>query len=76
MKLTRREREIFYWLSKGRSNRNIAENLFISPKTVANHNYNIRRKLDMKHRSELLSFAIRIACREGRFSNPNRGFFY
>lgn len=57
--LTDREREVLVLVAKGRTNREIAELLHISPKTVDFHRTNLMRKLDMHSRTELTRYAIR-----------------
>ena len=57
--LTDREHEVFTMLAEGASNNEIAEALFISPKTVERHRENIMRKLNLHSRSDLVRYAIR-----------------
>ncbi len=54
-KLTKREIEIFELLIKGKTNKEIAQELFISVETVKWHLSNIYQKLDVKNRSEAIS---------------------
>ncbi|HWO72787.1 MAG TPA: LuxR C-terminal-related transcriptional regulator [Dehalococcoidia bacterium] len=56
--LTRRELVILALLSEGHSNRNIAEMLTISEKTVARHLTNIYTKLGLSSRTEAVRFAF------------------
>lgn len=58
-KLTRRERDILEMLVKGNSNKEIAELLYISEKTVKNHLTNIFRKLSVKDRTQAAVYALR-----------------
>ena len=58
--LTDREKEILKLLGEGRSNREIAELLHLSVKTVMGHRANIMEKLDIHNRTELVKFTIRI----------------
>lgn len=58
--LTSREQEIMVLLAQGLSNKQIAEKLFISPKTVENHRSNILRKLDLHNTLELVRYAARL----------------
>ena len=60
--LTRREREVYGLLAKGRSNREIADTLVISEVTAKVHVRNVLRKLNVRNRTEA---AIR-AARENR----------
>ena len=57
--LTDREREILTLVAEGHTNREIAENLFISVKTVETHKANIMEKLNLHKRAELVKYAIR-----------------
>jgi DNA-binding CsgD family transcriptional regulator len=50
--LSRREREVLRLVSAGRTNREIAGDLFLSPRTVDMHVRNILRKLDCRSRVE------------------------
>lgn len=56
--LTDREFEILQLLGEARSNREIAELLQLSPKTVETHRLNLIRKLKLKTATELLRFAL------------------
>jgi DNA-binding CsgD family transcriptional regulator len=51
--ITPREREILPLLLEGTNSREIADTLFVSPKTVENHVYNIYQKLGVKNRVQL-----------------------
>ena len=55
--LTRREREILGWVAQGATNRDIAEALFISPKTVSVHVSALLRKFGVSGRGDLHSVA-------------------
>ena len=57
--LSRRERQVFVLLADGKSIKHIAEKLFISPKTVESHKYNILAKLGASNITELTKFAIK-----------------
>ncbi len=52
--LTEREREILVLIAQGKNNATIAHELFLSPKTVANHVSNIFAKLQVADRSEAI----------------------
>ncbi|MHB1361040.1 MAG: response regulator [Thermoleophilia bacterium] len=57
--LTDREREILTHVAEGYTNREIAESLFISVKTVETHKANIMEKLNLHKRAELVKYAIK-----------------
>jgi two-component system response regulator NreC len=57
--LTDREHQVLTYLAEGNSNGEIAEALFISPKTVERHRENIMRKLNLHSRAELVRYAIK-----------------
>ncbi len=56
--LTPREREVLTYIAEGYTNREIAEALVISIKTVDRHRENIMRKLNLHSRVELVKYAI------------------
>jgi len=56
--LTDREFEIFHFIGKGKSAKEIAAQLRIASKTVAVHSANIRRKLDLKSSAQLIRLAV------------------
>ena len=57
--LTARELQVLRQVAHGQSNREIAEELFISENTVKNHIRNMLEKLQMKSRMEAAMFAVR-----------------
>jgi len=57
--LSQREREVFRLLAEGKSIKEIANQLFISPKTVESHKYNIMEKLQAASVVDLTKIAIR-----------------
>ncbi|WP_181905835.1 LuxR C-terminal-related transcriptional regulator [Microbacterium bovistercoris] len=64
--LTAREREVLVLLAEGLSNKQIAERLFITPKTTMHHSSAIYRKLDVRSRAEATAFAHRHGLVETR----------
>ena len=58
--LTPREREILDLIGEGRSNRQIASELFLAEKTVKNYVSNLLAKLGMQRRSEAAAFVARV----------------
>ncbi len=65
--LTNREQNVVDLIGKGFRNKEIAQQLNISEPTVKTHLYRIFRKLDMKNRSELITFAIKKRDMGGNF---------
>ena len=57
--LTEREREILRFVADGRTNQEIADELFISPTTVQTHRAHMMAKLGLHNRTELIKYAIR-----------------
>ena len=58
-RLTPREREVLQLVAEGRTNREIAQVLSISVKTVEHHRANLMSKLDLYSAAELTQYAIR-----------------
>lgn len=58
-RLTEREREILRLTAEGRSARDIANLLTLSPKTVERHRTNLMDKLNLRNRAELIRYALR-----------------
>jgi DNA-binding NarL/FixJ family response regulator len=57
--LSRREVEVLRLVAAGKGNREIAERLFVSPNTVANHVRSILTKTNTANRTEAAAFAVR-----------------
>jgi two-component system response regulator NreC len=57
--LSEREREVFQLVAEGRSNKEIADLLFVSPTTVDTHRAHILQKLDVHSTAELVLYAVR-----------------
>jgi DNA-binding NarL/FixJ family response regulator len=53
--ISNREQEIIHLILKGKSNRDIEDELYISLRTVKNHIYNIYKKLGVKSRWQLIN---------------------
>jgi DNA-binding CsgD family transcriptional regulator len=60
--LTRREREVLEHVARGRSDREIADSLFISDKTVSVHVSNIKGKLGVATRIQAATLALRLGA--------------
>jgi len=58
--LTPREQQIMRLLAEGLSTKEIASELYISPKTVENHRANIMDKLDLHSTIELVRYAAKL----------------
>ena len=58
--LTRRESQVLYWLSFGKTNWEIAQILEMSPRTVNKHLEQVYKKLDVDNRTSAASVSIRI----------------
>jgi DNA-binding NarL/FixJ family response regulator len=56
--LTPREREVLQLAAEGHSNAEIAERLFISPRTAETHRANLMRKLGLHSQAELIHYAF------------------
>ena len=59
-RLTRREQDVLERLTLGRTNREIATDLFISEKTASVHVSNIKSKLGANGRAEIAAIAVRL----------------
>ena len=59
-KLSPREQQIMLMLVEGMSNKDIADQLFISRKTVENHRAHIFEKLEMSNTVELVRYAAKL----------------
>jgi len=58
-KLTATESRILGLIAQQKNSKEIAELLFVSEKTIRNHRYNIKKKLDLpKENNSLLKWAI------------------
>jgi NarL family two-component system response regulator LiaR len=57
--ITERERDVVRLIAQGRSNQEIAQELFISEKTVKTHVSNILSKLQLQDRTQLAIYAIK-----------------
>jgi len=56
--LSPREREVLKLIAEGKKNREIAEYLYLSLKTVEKHRSNLMKKLDLHNAAALTAFAI------------------
>ncbi|WP_060207322.1 response regulator [Sporosarcina koreensis] len=59
MNLSGREQEVLSYLAKGYTNREVAERLFVSIKTIESHRSKIMEKLNLKTRPALVEYAAK-----------------
>jgi len=57
--LTKREYEVLGLVASGKTNKEVAESLFISVKTVETHKTHILEKLGLRNTTELVKYAIK-----------------
>jgi len=57
--LTPRQREVVHLLAEGKSMKEIASVLNVTPRTVAFHKYRVMEQLDLKTTAELIQYAIK-----------------
>ncbi|MGE0160830.1 MAG: response regulator transcription factor [Gemmatimonadales bacterium] len=58
--LSRREREIVAFTATGHTAHEIGRRLFLSPRTVETYRSRTMKKLGLRHRRELVQFALRV----------------
>jgi two-component system response regulator DesR len=58
--LSPREREVLSLIARGATNKEIADDLFLSPHTVKDHTSSLYRKLDVRNRAEAVQRAERL----------------
>ena len=63
--LTERELEVLRHVAAGRSNAQIADDLFISPKTVSVHVSNLMRKIGVDNRVQAAAWADSVGVLDG-----------
>ncbi|GGI17687.1 response regulator transcription factor [Gottfriedia solisilvae] len=56
--LSEREKEILVWIARGYSNKDIAEQLVISVKTVETHKSNLMEKIGLRSRPDIVRYAL------------------
>ena len=64
--LTEQERRILAEIAEGKTNRQIAQTLFLAEKTVKNYVSSLLRKLDLERRTEAAVFAVEHAKKPNR----------
>lgn len=63
--LTPREREVLAWLARGLTQREIAEELVVSPKTIGSHIQSVLGKLGVHSRTQAVALAFREGLLDG-----------
>ena len=69
-RLTPREREVLAALGRGLSNRGLAEELFVSEKTIKTHVSSVLMKLGLADRVQAALFAVRVGLADPRDVGP------
>jgi DNA-binding NarL/FixJ family response regulator len=64
-KLTLRQREVLQLLAEGRSMKEVAFVLKVTPRTIAFHKYTIMEQLEIKTSAELIQYALKSAILHG-----------
>lgn len=59
MGITSRETDVLLLIAEGRGNREVAEHLYLSPRTVEKHVERLLSKTGLARRNELVVFAAR-----------------
>jgi DNA-binding CsgD family transcriptional regulator len=59
LSVTEREAEVLLWIARGKSNRDIAEILSLSPRTVNKHLEQIYAKLGVENRTSAAALTVR-----------------
>jgi two-component system, NarL family, response regulator NreC len=57
--LTEREREVLQLLAQGKSNKEVAQVLDLSPHTIESHRTNLMQKLNLHNTAEIVLYAVR-----------------
>jgi len=66
LSISKREHEVLVLIAQGLSNNEIAEKLFISPRTVETHKTNIMQKLALEDTSKLIRYAVELKMKGQR----------
>lgn len=62
--LTDREREVLFWITEGKSNRDIAVILDLSPRTIEKHAERVFKKLGVETRTAAMLYGLEIQSKE------------
>jgi len=71
--LTEREIEILQMVAQGRTNQQIADELFLSERTVRTHITNILAKLHLENRTQAALYALRAGIAHLPYTSPDPG---
>jgi two-component system, NarL family, response regulator DevR len=71
--LTPQERKILELIGEGKTNRQIAEEMFLAEKTVKNYVSNLLAKLGMERRTQAAVYVSRVAERSSRLAGDEAG---
>jgi DNA-binding CsgD family transcriptional regulator len=66
--LTERESEVIYWIANGKTNREAAEILTMSPRTVNKHLEQIYAKLQVDNRTSAAGIALKVLAQSESFA--------
>jgi len=69
-RLSPQERRILTLIAEGKTNREIADELFLAEKTVKNYVSNLLSKMEMSRRSEAAAYAAKVAARREHHYPP------
>jgi two-component system, NarL family, response regulator NreC len=70
--LSRREREVLTLLAQGHTNREVADRLFLSVKTVETYRARVGEKLGLRSRADLVRYAVEVGLlAPGKVSSEN-----
>lgn len=72
-RLSEREKEVLRLVALGDTNREIAERLFLSVRTVETYRARLMEKLNLKSRGELVRYALRRGLRHDEVKDPLAG---
>ncbi|MEQ9049186.1 MAG: response regulator transcription factor, partial [Marinoscillum sp.] len=59
-RLSERETQVLQLVSNGKTTKEIAEELFVSSRTVETHRVNMMKKLDVQNTAELIKKAVKL----------------
>ncbi|MDQ3834808.1 MAG: helix-turn-helix transcriptional regulator [Actinomycetota bacterium] len=57
--LTRREAQVLFWVAQGKTDKEVATHLYVSPRTVKKHLEHVYEKLGVKSRTEAVALALK-----------------